>query len=359
MIKGKLNINERRVLYGMIRYPLFNDRELADKLDLKMTTVTAIKNRLKKNKYYSTVRVPILQYFGTELFTVLFVQFSPTISEKDFLEKLRPMQDQFSNFFWGGFEGGNGFGLGFARNYSDFLSTIEELSKGMREKGYVENIEPPKNQLVIFPLRNSIIYNFFDFGPILSREFDITFGDEEQDIVTTIPKQKNVRLTTIEKRVLYGLVNYPELPDSKISAKINVTRQVISKLKKSFEDDGLIKTIKVPNLKILGYEILVMGHNFHNPLTPISKRIKGITMVKKEMPIIFQISSNLESFVISPMKNFQEFQEMKNKAMKLYKQEKYFIQEPRIHLYSIDNFNFVRNHEYGAIVKKVLDIQDV
>ena len=46
----RLSTNEKKVLYGLVKYPLDNDRELALKLNFKMSTLTAIKNRLKKPK---------------------------------------------------------------------------------------------------------------------------------------------------------------------------------------------------------------------------------------------------------------------------------------------------------------------
>ena len=78
MIHGRLNKNEKLVLYGLVKYPLFNDRELAEKIKLKMTTVTAIKNRLKKNGYYYTVRIPVLQNLGCELLMASLLSFNPT-----------------------------------------------------------------------------------------------------------------------------------------------------------------------------------------------------------------------------------------------------------------------------------------
>ena len=358
MIKDKLNYNESLVLYGLVKYPLLNDRELADKLKLKMTTVTAIKNRLKQNKYYTTIRVPILRHYEIELFTVILIKFSGIVSEEDLVKNLGPLIQNIPEFFYGGIEGGNGFGLGFAQNYSELLSTIEHLSKGVRGEGYVENVNPPMKRLAIFPLKNAVFFNFFDFSNILKREYKLKLDDEQDESMISLPKPKDTSLTTIEKRVLYGLVNYPELPDSKIADKINVTRQVISKLKKTFEDDGLIKTIRIPDLLKLGYEILVLGHNHHNPLTPLEKRKKGIEMVISELPLILLISTNLESFAISPVKNFVEFQKLKNKVISFYKKEKFFITEPAIHMFSISNLTFARTHFYGPLIKKIFKIED-
>lgn len=359
MIHGRLNYNERMVLYGLIRYPLLNDRQLSNKIKLKMTTVTAIKNRLKKSKYYTTIRVPVLQYLGTELFCVMHSKFNPVIPEEEITEKIKMISQVAPEFFYGAYDSGDGFGLAFARNYSDMLESIEKVIIGGRTEGFIESSDMPLEDFLFFPLKKSTIYNFFDFGPILSREFKLKFGDEPDGLEPTFPKPKNVSLTNIEKRVLYGLVNYPNLPDSKISDKISVTRQVISKLKKSFEDDGLIKTIKIPNLKKLGFQILIVSRQHFNPLTPLEKRKKGIQMIMNEMPVIMNIAGNLESVLLGVSKDFREFQALKNKAVSFYKKEQFLLGEPQIDIFSIPNLKVITEHAYGPIVKKVLDIKGV
>ena len=358
MIKGKLNYNEGLVLYGLVKYPLLNDRELANKLNLKMTTVTAIKNRLKRNKYYSTIRVPILRPNEIELFIFIIVKYDTTIPENELINKINPVISQIPEFFYGGMANGEGFGLGFATNYTDLMVSIECLAKSLTVEEKCKNTSFQVRALKVFPLKNLSIFNFFDISEILKTDFKIKLKESNEDKIIPLPKPKEVNLTNIEKLVLYGLVNYPELPDSKIADKINVTRQVISKLKKTFEDDGLIKTIRIADLDKLGYNIIVIGHNNYNPLTPLEKRKKGLKMIKSELPLIFQITSNLEGIGISPVKNFKEAQNLRKKVTAFYKKENFFISEPNIYLFSIQNLNLIRNHNYGLIVKKVFGIED-
>jgi DNA-binding MarR family transcriptional regulator len=358
MIHGKLNKNEEIVFYGLIRYPLLNDRELATKLKLKMTTVTAIKNRLKKNKYYSTIRVPVLKHLGTELFSVMQTKFNPVRYEDEMMNNISMLADHAPEFVYGAYDSGDGFGFAYARNYSDMLEAIDLMSIAARSREYIENIEPPLKDFFHFPLRNSKILNYFDFGPLLSREFDLKFGDEPDLLTPTFIEPKDITLTNIEKRVLHGLVSYPELPDSKISEKINVTRQVISKLKKTFEDEGLIKTLKVPNFELFDYEILALTLINHNPVTPPEVREQELKKIMEEIPHIMVISGLMESMMLCLFKDFKEFQIVRSKVQKLYKETNFLLGEPTVNLYSIRSLKILTNHQYGPIVKKVLDISD-
>src|SRR3989304_5426167 len=54
MAKRSLTDNERKVLFGLVNRPGLNDRELSEALGIKVSTVTAIRRRLRKADYYTT-----------------------------------------------------------------------------------------------------------------------------------------------------------------------------------------------------------------------------------------------------------------------------------------------------------------
>ena len=62
--------SEKLVLYGLVKYPLLNDRELAEQLDMKMSTLTAINNQLKENDMFYSVSVPDFSMLGNELMII-------------------------------------------------------------------------------------------------------------------------------------------------------------------------------------------------------------------------------------------------------------------------------------------------
>ena len=59
-----LSDNEATVLKGLCLEPWAIDRELAKALGLKMSTVTAIKNRLKRRKAYRKANIPAYNRLG-------------------------------------------------------------------------------------------------------------------------------------------------------------------------------------------------------------------------------------------------------------------------------------------------------
>ena len=117
----------------------------------------------------------------------------------------------------------------------------------MLDSDFIENINP---SYFFFPFEYSKIQNFFDFAPIIKYTFGVSIkGEDDYPMPTEIPRTDITKLSNVEKRVLYGLIKYPDIPDSKIAENIAVTRQVVSKLKKSFEIDGILRTIRIPRTR--------------------------------------------------------------------------------------------------------------
>ncbi|HOT08033.1 MAG: hypothetical protein A4E45_00034 [Methanosaeta sp. PtaB.Bin039] len=68
----------------------------------------------------------------------------------------------------------------------------------------------------------------------------------------------DLKLTTKERLVLYGLSRYPGLSDIDLATKIGVDRSTIFKSKRKFRDWQLIKLLNVPAGKVVGAEILTV-----------------------------------------------------------------------------------------------------
>ncbi|MHA2366540.1 MAG: MarR family transcriptional regulator, partial [Candidatus Hodarchaeales archaeon] len=53
-----LKLNERKVLYGLIAYPSRRDTEICQKLDMRKSTFSTIKNRLENQKTFRRIILP-------------------------------------------------------------------------------------------------------------------------------------------------------------------------------------------------------------------------------------------------------------------------------------------------------------
>jgi len=130
----------------------------------------------------------------------------------------------------------------------------------------------------------------------------------------------------------------------------------VNRLKKEFEEAGLFRTMRIPNIHRIGAEIVVFSMSKFNPLMTMEKRKKGIAMVRR-FPHIFQVTSDMEAVNIFLTPDFKTYQELKDQVMAFYKKQKYFSEEPTILLFSIDNMRIIKNHVYDALLAQRLGLE--
>ena len=81
-----------------------------------------------------------------------------------------------------------------------------------------------------------------------------------------------LKLTSKERLVLYGLARYPGLSDIDLASKIGVDRSTIFKSKRKFREWQLIKLLNVPSGEAVGAEILTSVFVKYKPTAPFEAR---------------------------------------------------------------------------------------
>ncbi|MCJ7445558.1 MAG: Lrp/AsnC family transcriptional regulator [Methanotrichaceae archaeon] len=81
-----------------------------------------------------------------------------------------------------------------------------------------------------------------------------------------------LKLTSKERLVLYGLARYPGFSDIDLASNIGVDRSTIFKSKKKFRDWQLIKLLNVPSGDAVGAEILTAIFVRYMPTAPLEAR---------------------------------------------------------------------------------------
>ncbi len=351
--------SEKLVLYGLVTYPLLNDRELAEQLDMKMSTLTAIKNRLKENDMFYTVRVPDFAMLGNELMIISVNKVNPLVNPRQKEKVLRSFIISNPGVVFHIMGSEYDLSINIAKNYTAARVYFDELEMLMSKN---DIIEPEGSYRVFFSLEMAYILNYFDFSNTLGILFGIDqtpaqVGGKRTGTKMAVTRKslEMDRMTAKERNVLYGLVKYPDLPDKAVAQRMDVTRQTVNRLKKEFEDIGLLRTMRIPNINRIGEEIIAFSVSRFNPQMTMDKRRKGISLVRT-LPQMFQVSSNTEAVNIFLLPNFKTYQDLKDKVISFYKKHEYFSDEPRIILFSIDNMQLTKNHIYADLLAQSLNI---
>jgi CheY-like chemotaxis protein len=338
--KIPLTENERLMLYGLIRYPMFNDVELSKKLKIKRSTVTAIKNKLYKEGYYEKFRLPNFSLIGCELLTVIYGKFNkilPGYNElKMTLNEVFDTPEQICIMS----TDKEFVGVCVSKNLTDIKKHLDSILYKMKEKNIADTINP-----VYLPFDISY-YNFFDYSPYLKKRLDIKLTEEKVRPV----KPKNRRLTNNEKAIFYALVCFPELNDSEIAQRTKLPRPSISQTKRRLLNEGFLKVLYIPDLVKINTELLAFDHAvFHD-----SKPGEFTTFINETGCNAFQAVSNSEACYINAYEDYTEYESKR-------KEEAKFFSENRIEVKSTDILSIpmlaYNNLQFAALLKKLFDLK--
>jgi DNA-binding MarR family transcriptional regulator len=341
---------EMLVLYGLVRFPEFTDKELSDKLNLKHSTVTSIRHRLKKNEYLRKLIIPNLQSMGCQMLVAIYSHFSPLIPLLERIEITGKTIEVFPEIFFSVGEEDKGFSLSLSRNYATIGKINDIRTQTFGGRGLLEEEYP---NLVIFPFEISKIYRFFNFAPLLKTNFDLDIDFEDD---TEYDKFKNTEIepfSDTEKNVYCMLVSYPDISDNIIGRDLGVSRHTVSRLRRKFKEKRLISEIVLPNFVNLGFEILAFYHISFDPRnSPNMEEDEAVSLMSDST--VFLASRRFESVMISVYKDYDDYKNDMMKIMQILKQNQWIAEDPIIRTYSLSTMVFIKDFQFAPITSKIV-----
>jgi len=354
--KPILSQNEKRVLFGMVKFPNLNDRKISERIGLKLSTFTAIKNRLKKSEYFRQVRLPNMEKLDKELAFIGCIWLNPGSSTKRAAGIVSENLRGWGDVFYAVSEVEHLLVLGYSDNYSSFKKRFDETTRSLLGHGLLD----PRSEMdmVILPLDQTQIQTAFDYSGILEICFEVEYsGSSKGDgpRTATGPETKDERASgmgAIERRVLCGLIEYPDIPDNTLAREVRTTRQAVARIKKRLEKRGVIRTVKVPELRRLGLEILSYIHI--SPMPDASGFAKGASPATGHSPMFFQCMSSTDIVCLSAHRNYREFQEFKSHLLSQYLKRPQ-RNEPTVVLFPIPFLENNRSFDFQDLVTKAVE----
>lgn len=359
-----LSRNECVALYGMIRYPNYRDKEVCDAVKLKISTLTAIKNRLKNREIFKSIRIPNFKLIGYNIVTFVRGSIDPQmgINKKNELHnKLANLAD---NIYFYMASGDKFSFIAYTENYTEIKAIKDNATMIMADMGALGSLD-----FSIYPIESIYLLNNFDFSYIVGRMFqkellENSLKTEVQnlDIMPRInlnkkTKENVVHLTNFEKRVFLGLIKYADLPDKSVAEKIGITRQTVARMKGKFLSKNLLFNRKIPNIKKLGVGIVAVVEADLNPNHPIVERLGGIKFLHRNLSMYFWITSSTKSNFYAVFDDYKKFQEAKIAAESLYFKHDYLTQVPKIDLMSVNSLWMIKNFDAIPLLQRKFKIE--
>ena len=244
-----LNLTQKEKLcfWGLVKYPNLNDSQLSEKIGLKRSTVTSIRNKLKEKKLFETLYLPNFKQLDCEIISVLYGELN---CNGDEYVELFDSISKIPNMIYCYISRKNFFIIFVEKNYGDFLGHCYECLDIMEDSNILRNYK-----YVNFPFDYSTVFKFCDFSGMLKDLFGLTVDESNSE-----KKLNNISLTKKEKVVMQALVSYPDKTDTFLAEKTNTARPTISIIKNKLLSNDVVTTIRIPKLDDLTFNVLVLNH---------------------------------------------------------------------------------------------------
>jgi DNA-binding MarR family transcriptional regulator len=342
-----LTKNEKTVLLGITKYPTINDRELSDILDVKLSTLTSIKRRLASQGYYRSLMVPHVNRLGCELLAIIYMQYNPIIPLTQRLTTTKRTIEIFDELFLSIGEAEKGFSVSVSQNYTNIGRINEIRTETFGMLGLLEKEYPHE---VIFPFETSTVHRFFDFASVLQQLFSL---DETHEPSRTTPMFQGIdtlELSVKEKKVLSTLIEHPIETTEQIGNRVGLSRHTIARMKNRFFEEGLLHRLTLPNLKMLGIEILTFYHICFNPnKAPRSTELAFLNSTST----VFFVSRKFEAVLLSAYPTYQEYKDDEMRKIRYLKENTLLSQPPFISPYMVEHMVLIKDFDFVSIVRKI------
>ncbi len=350
----KLSKNEKVILWGLVRYPMLNDRQLSDKIRVRMSTLNAIKNKMKRMGLIYDRIVPNVEIMDYEILSVTWTTLSRSIKKSPDIESLKNMFNDHSNTYTAMVFGDTLFFLSLYKNYTGYKISENDIMEQLKKHGLLVE---GRIHSTLYPIAISSLPKNFDYTSVLERAFGIKPvrdpKEKDRNMMRIKAKEKIHHLSKKEKIILKGILEAPDLPDNKIASMLDTTRQAVARHKKELLELGVIKKTRVIDYGKLGFNILCLVEGFYEKNEGV--RETGPDVEKLHLPSFFAVYGGSETTSLSLFKDFKQFTQSREKYTEALKEYCQIRSEPSINLFSPSDTITIKHQEYLPLIKNFLD----
>jgi CRP-like cAMP-binding protein len=324
--------------------------ELAEKLKMHYSTFCTIRKRLQDGSYYRTIRIPVLQKLGAEMLAVIYTMFNPAISVHERAKLTTRAIEISEELFYSVGETHKGFSVSMASEYAEICRINDIRIETFAKAGLLDQKHPTE---AIFPFKISHIPRFFDYAPLLARVLDIQ--DWDAPVTGFTSETTEVALTGMEKQVLLGLVEYPEMNEKDLAEKLGLSRHTFSKARKHLESEGLVIKKRIPNLLNLGFKVLAISHIKFNPRKPFDEKLLSMGILQNPGTIMLA-ARKFECISLSVYMEYEDYREEQTRDLQFLKENDYLMDMPNTAKYMIPSMVVMKDFVFGPMVRKILGL---
>ena len=347
-MKPHLSKPEKLMLFALAEDANRTDSEIAERVEMKESTVSLHRRNLIKNKQVFFVNFPDIQKLGGDFVVELFGYTNPALP---FDEK----NSIFQSFFSRNPQIYDAVAAeGFVMASGAFFDLSDLLLFEERYESFFESVPISKNMInyAFFPFDISHSFNSYNFGPCLHRIFNLDLP-EPRSLTLKKHKKEEVTLSNIESKALIGIIDNPNATDSQLAQKIRRSRTRVNELKNEFIEQGLFKRTAVPTLISSEFGTIAYVHLKFKHGTPLEKKI-AVAGDEWWQQACYLLERNIDLFAIYSFSNFKEYSKLINAYIGPFQDAGLIVEQPKIYVLSMENVIDIVDSRFGPLIRHLL-----
>ncbi len=309
----KLTQTQKKVFCALNAYPEYNDRQIAELLHMRRSTVTLARHFLEKEGLYTMYLFPHFEKIQIPLIGIIYGDYGK-LQPVDYAKRMemRPKELKIPEYVFSFSSDMKGFSMCFAEQ----LHTLKEPFEAWTALFKSIDSHIPIEQCY-FPQEMVKTYRFMQTQNYLSQILHVPAIPQRR-------KNKKIRiLRKKEKEVMLAWMQYPRLTNEELSQKTKLSRATIGSIKKRLIHYELIQHIQIPDWYALGLQLGVLIHlHFHGD----SKALQEFQNLPEAA---FLVGSSYELVSFCLFKDYDSYQKRLGPLLKSLQQEKVLTHEPR------------------------------
>jgi len=296
MPPARLRKTDALVLFGLVHHPDQPQREVAERLGLRLSTLNAAKKRLEKGGFATTVMVPSGQSLGFDSLVASFRNFTLTGPVELLARTDRAIAKESRRTVFGLYENLQSFSMSYARSDGDLDRYRSLVARISSTDGAVQRQEGARQD--VFRLRDLEKARSFDFSNVLATAFGLPMPESDRPAapvragaITSLPESAS--------RLLRHLIGKPTATDSQAANSLGRSRQSVARLRQRLEDDGLLRRLVLPDLRRVGVNTLTATILDFAGGGRREARREGREWSLRELPIFHYLSSDSQDLILT------------------------------------------------------------
>lgn len=343
-MKTQLTKLQKEALWGLIKYPALNDRETADKVRMKLSTMTTIRYKMINEGYYKTVNAPLVNRMGFELCAFFVLRLKSNAKGKP----LSVRKGEYPNLVYIAHDQNRVLVFGFYPDYTRAQADSHSLVSRMTK---TKSLARSGHWWKFISLKNNDVLSYFEMSPFVNKGLDMN-KSEAKTTKGSVFKGDPIHISFFERKVFQELVAFPDATDIQISNNLNITRSTVARIRERFL--GLsYKTLNIVDLAKVNYKAI----SITAPRLRFSFTGSRSALVRAANFINFPLFLSVGDYgavFITAHKELKGVKKITNSVFRGGPFHRHIKDPPHIATFNLKQLTVLRNHQYVPLIKQAL-----